>query len=60
MHLIYLVQYFRPEKASGGDMVVDLLDGFAAGVRMSSHRHRHVMSRKKNAAFTVQIKKLSS
>ena len=30
MHLIYLVQYFRPEKASGGDMVVDLLDGFAA------------------------------
>ena len=29
MHLLYFVQYFTPEKASGLPLVTDLLDGFA-------------------------------
>lgn len=29
MRLIYFVQYFKPEKASGGVLVEDLLEGFA-------------------------------
>ena len=29
MRCIYLVQYFPPEKSSGSDLVVDLLEGFA-------------------------------
>ena len=30
MKLVYLVQYFSPEKASGLQLVEDLLEGFSA------------------------------
>ena len=29
MHLLYFVQYFPPEKASGLPLVLDMLEGFA-------------------------------